>query len=447
MTSQTYRGKTALIIGLGLSGRAAAKFLIQQGAVVHGTDSSSVLLEENADILALRQLGMVARQEKEIRHIQQFDLIVASPGIPSTHPFCRLARELNREITGEIELGCRALKTSHLIIGITGTNGKTTTTLLVTHLLNKGGKKARALGNVGVPLTQEMTTLDPGEIIVLELSSYQLETLRQPVLHNGIILNVTPDHLDRYHSMEAYAAAKFCMEHCLKKGKSLYLEEQTFKNYGHLLRAIEPKTYGYSKSCFIYTDLESVFMKGKKVFSLPCQYRGRKSHDLENLMASYAVSHEFGLDGEQVVNGLETFKKPPHRMEWVLDKEGVFYYDDSKGTNIDAVIRAVQSLKGEIILIAGGMDKGSPYTPWIEAFVNRVKYICAIGQAARKIQAELSSHIPVQIFENLEQAVKYAARLAKKGDNVLLSPGCSSLDMFKDYAHRGKEFQHIVRQL
>lgn len=445
MALTTYQGKKVLVIGLGLSGRSAAAFLLTLGAEVHGVDRNAALLETHPDLLVIKQKGLTVKLDLEVNDLTGFDLVVLSPGIPISHPLAEKALQMGIELVGEIELGCRAAK--HSMIGVTGTNGKTTVTLLITHVLNKNGFQAKALGNVGVPFTQEILTLKPQEIAVLELSSYQLETLQQKILDEALILNVTPDHLDRYETMENYAEAKFKIERSVKKDGVLFVEQQTGIAYGSLLKERQASFYGYTANCAIYTDLESVFHHGEVVFALPSTLKGKRSHDVENLLAAYAVCSRRGISGPQFLQAYATFKKPSHRIEFVLEREGVRYYDDSKGTNIDAVMRAVQSLDGMIILIAGGVDKGASYTPWIQSFKGRVKLICAIGQAADKIKGQLSHQIPVHLSASLDLAIQHAAGLAKKGEIVLLSPGCASFDMFRDYVHRGEEFQRLVRQL
>lgn len=438
-------GRKVLVIGLGMSGRSASEFLLAHGALVHGIDRNAQGLMSHLEIQSLQQKGMTIQAEKDCSDITHFDLIVISPGVPQTHPLVQAALQAHVPVIGEIELGCQFA--SNPMLGITGTNGKTTVTLLVNHVLKQCGHPARALGNVEVPLTRELLTLPPQDMIVLELSSYQIETLYEPCLDAGVILNITPDHLDRYQTMETYAKAKCEMERCLKPNGHLYMEEKTWQEYGYLLKEKMPRLYGYQETSFIYSDLESVYRAGCKVFDLPSPLKNKKSHDLENLLAAYALCADKGVSGPDFLKAWKTFKKPAHRIEFVLERQGVRYYDDSKGTNIDAVIRAVQSLEGSIILIAGGVDKGAAYTPWLQEFRNKVKSICAIGQAAAKIREQLALHIPVTIFSSLDEAVQQAAQWAQKGDVVLLSPGCSSFDMFKDYAHRGAEFQRIVRQL
>lgn len=438
------KGKRALVVGMGMSGRSAAQFLLAHGALVHGVDRNEQLFQQ-ADIQALTKEGLTVQSEKECIDIHQFDLIVLSPGVPLTHPLVQAAQNARLPIVGEIELGCQVAKNP--ILGITGTNGKTTVTLLVTHVLNQCEIQACALGNVQVPFTRELLTLAPEVVVVLELSSYQIETLYQKVLEGALLLNVTPDHLDRYQNMEIYAQAKFDIERCLKPNHHLYIEENTWKEYGHLLKITTPRLYGYLSTSFIHSDLVSVFRDGKKVFDLPFALKDRKSHDLENVLAAYALCADRGVSGDDFLKAMSTFKKPSHRIEFITQHKGVNYYDDSKGTNLDAVVRAVQSLEGPIVLIAGGVDKGAAYTPWLEVFTNKVKMICAIGQAAAKIRDQIAPHIPVMIYHSLEEAVHVAAQSAEAGDNVLLSPGCASFDMFRDYAHRGEEFQRIVKDM
>lgn len=445
MDAWTLFNKKILVVGLGLSGRSAVHFLMAHDAYVWGIDRDEKMLETNKEIHDLRHKGLKVHSEKEKIEISQFDLVVLSPGVPLTHPLVISAKSSQVPVIGEIELGCRVAK--NRMIGITGTNGKTTVTMLVTHVLNQCNLKAKALGNVGVPFTKELLSISPQDIIVLELSSYQIETLQQPCLEAALLLNITPDHLDRYHVMDEYAKAKCLLERCLKKSRYFYIEEEAWKSYGHHLKTNVSRLYGYHDTSYVYTDLFSVYREGQKIFELPPTLKNRKSHDLENLLGAYAICSDFGVSGQDFLNAWSTFRKPAHRIEFVTEHQGVRFYDDSKGTNIDAVIRAVQSIEGPIILIAGGVDKGFPYTIWLKEFKNKVKCICAIGQAAVMIHNQLNSHIPVTIFNSLEESVKFAARLAKKGDTVLLSPGCSSFDMFKDYVHRGEEFQKIVRNL
>jgi UDP-N-acetylmuramoylalanine--D-glutamate ligase len=439
-----YKNKKILVIGLGLSGRSATRFLLRKQASILGVDGNLDNLSMHPDILELKMAGMQMQPDTDPVDFNDMNLVILSPGISRKHPLVVKALQAGIEVIGEIELGCRNLKNP--ILGITGTNGKTTVTLLVTHVLNYCGYHAKALGNIGQPFTQEIDRLKPDEIVVLELSSYQLETLKNKVLDSALLLNITPDHLDRYACMQDYAAAKFSIQNCLKEGCYSILEYQTLLSYFNLASGMY-RTYGYSAESFIYSDLKSIYRSGEKAFDLPEELHGQISHNLENLMAAYALCAERGVSASQFLEAYKVFRKPPHRIEFVLEHQGVCYYDDSKGTNIDAVIRAAQSIKGPIILIAGGVDKNFPYTVWSKELKDKVKQILAIGEAAKKIKDDVGSQIPVEIIEDLEQAVLKAAKMAKKGDVVLLSPGCASFDMFRDYAHRGEVFQQVVRSL
>lgn len=431
------KGKKVLVVGLGLSGRAAAEFLLSHGAEVHAVDRNAATLT-HVEVQALKEKGLVATLEEQVAAINEFDFVVVSPGVPTSHRLYQQAVDEGIEVLGEIELGCRSLKNP--VLGVTGTNGKTTVTLLVNHVLNHAGKRAKALGNVGAPLTKELAGVAPGDIIVLELSSYQLETLWQPVLDAAVILNITPDHLDRYPDMQAYAKAKIDIARCMKPTAPLYIDEKSFHEFRDLIDEKVFKKMGRDSA-------GDHFLLGDKSYPLSDDCRGMAPHDLENTMAAYALCCKMGVSESEFFAALASFKKPAHRIEFICEKEGISYYDDSKGTNIDAVIRAVSAVKGKVLLIAGGVDKGSAYTPWIEAFDKKVKGIFAIGQAAKKMQTQLSAHIPVTICDSLDAAVAAAKQQAERGDVIMLSPGCSSFDMFRDYAHRGDEFKRIVRTL
>lgn len=437
--------KSALVIGLGVSGRSAARFLLEQGCNVCGVDQNRSLLESNSELAELRYIGLTTYDETDSVPINTIDTVIVSPGIPPESPWYLAARNAGLPIMGEVELACRAL--NGRVLGVTGTNGKTTVTLLLEHILNQSGLVAKAIGNIGVPVTSQISECSPDQIFVLELSSYQLETLHSRVIDAGVILNITPDHLDRYQTMERYAQAKLRLKSCIKPEGKLYIEQGAYHAFHELLGNAEPFTYGYTSDCTISTDHKHILFEGSPVCALPSAFSSAASHDLENLLAAYALAREVGVTPQQFADAIVTFQKPPHRLEFVRTMGGINYYNDSKGTNTDAVVRAVKALNGETILIAGGVDKGSPYTPWEDAFRGRVRCICAIGQAAPKIKESLSSRYPVVPFETLAEAVSHASLLAKPGDNVLLSPGCASFDMFRDYEHRGEEFKRLVHAL
>ncbi len=439
-----YQGQQVLVLGLGVSGRSAARYLIKRGAIVTGVDKNPELLLGNAEIRELKELGLMVLKESDPIAMERFALVVASPGVPSSNPVYAAAMEKNIELIGEIELACREI--SAPIVAVTGTNGKTTVCLLLGHIFNALGRRAHVLGNAGVPLTSEIEREDD-LMIVCELSSYQLETMGQQVIDCAAILNITPDHLDRYPNMEAYAKAKLSIAKCLKQPGRLYVGERAAKEYPSLLKGIGHQTFGFDPASDVFCDTRSIYVKENIELILPDQYRGKSNHDVENIMAAYALCREMGIGPEDFLSALETFKKPPHRIEFVRSIGGISFYDDSKGTNLDAVICAVQSMPGNVVLIAGGVDKGWPFTPWIEAFGDKVKAVFAIGEAKKKLEKELSGHLPVRLSDSLENAVFQAFAIAEEGECVLLSPGCASFDMFKNYEHRGDRFKEIVREL
>jgi UDP-N-acetylmuramoylalanine--D-glutamate ligase len=440
------KGKKVLVIGLGISGRSAVQFLLKRSALVSGVDQNRDLLANNTELASLREKGLKTYHASDAFELD-FDLVLVSPGVPQTDNFYAAAKKAGIEIIGEVELACRFI--TGKMVGITGTNGKTTVTMLVEHVLNESGFPAHALGNSGVAITSEEAekAISANEIVVAELSSFQLETMHRRVLDAAVVLNVTPDHLDRYASIEDYAAAKIHIADCIKQGGEVFVEDICYQQYKHLMRQKTVKRYGYAPDCEIWTDTKSIFLGKTAICPVPQNYSNKKSHDLENLMAAFALCHVLGVSSAQFQKGIATFKKPAHRIEFVKTHNGITYYDDSKGTNIDAVIRAVETMPSGVILIAGGVDKGAAYTPWISAFANKVKLICAIGQAAPKIQKDLSQAIPVHMCNDLQHAVVHATGQAQNGDIVLLSPGCSSFDMFRDYAHRGEEFKRIVKSI
>lgn len=415
-----FSGKKALVIGLGISGKSAASFLLDRGAVVAGCDRNEALPSSDAEVAALCQRGLRFTSEGKMKSAEGFECVVLSPGVPPSHPCCVSARDLGIEVIGEIELACREI--SQKCFGVTGTNGKTTVTLLVEHVLKECGCNAMALGNVGTPLTSAVSQSGKSkeEMLVIELSSFQLDTLESVFLDAAVLLNITPDHLDRYGTMEAYAASKIAIGARIKPEGAFFVEEKCYRDYKPLFSTINVQLYGYSEKCGIYTDLKSLFSNGAKVSELPVTLQGKRSHDVENFMAAYALCSVAGVSAEQFVKAFATFKKPSHRIEHVKTVSGVQFYDDSKGTNVDAVIRAVEKFDGRVILIAGGVDKGFPYTTWADAFQGKVKAICAIGQAKDRIRSDLEDRIPVTLFADLQEAVIAAATIARKGDTVLL---------------------------
>ncbi|MBT4444990.1 MAG: UDP-N-acetylmuramoyl-L-alanine--D-glutamate ligase [Waddliaceae bacterium] len=412
----------ALVLGLGKSGTAAAQYLINKKA--------NVIVADNTDVIS--QCDLDATKILDTEPLPNVDIVIVSPGVPSNHSLICEAQQRGIEVVGEAELAMRNIDAT--IVGITGTNGKTTVTLMVTHILNACGKKAHALGNVGEPLINYVLKGYNG-IVVAELSSYQLETMSTESLDAAIILNITADHLDRYDSFEDYAAAKMKISSCMKTGAPLYATKKVLQNY-----SVEAHT-------FAMTEENKIIFNENIEYIVPVRYRMKAAHDKENIAAAFVLCKNLGVTEEEFFRGLETFVKPPHRVEQVRVLGGVTYYNDSKGTNVAAVVAAVDSVDGDVVLIVGGQDKASPFELWGEALYGKVKNVVAIGEAAETIYDKVSKTIPVAIERSMKGAVIAAQDVAKDGDSVILSPGCASFDMFENYEHRGKEFRKCVLEL
>lgn len=400
-----------LVIGHGVSGKAAAAFLRSQGHLVSVVDKKPAdgILPDTPDFPLLG-----------------FDQIILSPGIPQTHPLVQKAHSLNIEVIGEMELGCRHLK--NRIFGITGSNGKTTTVTLTTHILNASGKKARSLGNVGFSVCDYLLNADPSEILILELSSFQLETLREKVLEAAIVLNITPNHLDRHASMQEYAAAKAGIQNCLKKEGEAFVSKNILREFGPLF----PKADCFEKNLALF---ESV------------SYTQLEMCPKQSVQAAYLLCKRCGVTDIEFLSALKSYKKPSHRIEWVAEINKVAYYNDSKSSNIHSVLHAVERMEGQVVLIIGGVHKGSSYKPWIAPFQGKVRLIIAYGKAAPIMEYELSPHFPFVGVDRFADAVRCAKQMAKENEKVLLSPGCSSYDQFENYEQRGDEFKRLVREL
>lgn len=396
--------KQACVLGMGASGKAAAHFLQQRGFVVTCVDDDPTI-------------GCLATQKLKM---EEFDLFVPAPGVPRTHSLYLAAKKAGVEIAGEMELALRELK-GHRCIAVTGTNGKTTVVKWMEALLNGAGIAARALGNVGEVLLDYLSYEKEGEVLIIEVSSYQLETLHQRVFDLGFILNITEDHLSRYDSFDEYAKVKCHLEKCMRG--FLHVYSQVARQFGHHLH----------RPYEIY-EIDSVVKTG----------RWTAAHDLENATAVWRLAQFFGISAENFCRALDSFEKPAHRIEYVTEINGVAYYNDSKATNVDAVLKALSAMNGPVILLAGGVDKGGSFAPLL-VFKERISRILAFGQCRDKIAKELGALIPVEICGHMQEATERAHLLAKRGENVLLSPGCSSFDSFKNYAHRGDEFKKIVQ--
>lgn len=397
-----------LVIGYGLSGKAATAFLRMKGHIVIPVDKK----EGEGVLLDTGDLSL-----------EGFEQVILSPGVPQSHPLVQKALEMGIEVIGEIELGFRYLK--NRCFGITGSNGKTTTVLLTTHILNTAGKKARALGNVGESLTGYLLSVDPEEVLIIELSSFQLETLKTGAMEAVLVLNITPNHLDRYPSMQEYAEAKALIQNV---GREVFISKQVQTEFGALFKGAKD----FEK------DVELINTLSYTQLEMPSK---------QSVQAAYLLCKRCGVTDVEFLHGLQTYKKPPHRIEWVAEIDGVSYYNDSKSSNIDSVMHAVGRFEGPLILIIGGLHKGSSYRPWIEKFKGKVRHIIAYGKAAPIMEFELAPFFSFQTVDRFADAVKLAKAEAKKQETVLLSPGCSSYDQFESYERRGECFKRLVREM
>ena len=411
-----YKYLKVVVLGLGVSGRCAVAYLRERGDEVIGVDRMQTPLE-----------GIQVVSDSSLPQLEGVELLVKSPGIDSSHAWVQAAIEQDIPVVGEIDLALAELeKRSKRVLAITGSNGKTTTTLLAAHLLNTSGTRAVATGNVGVPLLSQIDGEE--EVFVVELSSFQLERIvLRPIFEGAVILNITPNHLDRHPSFNAYMQAKLNIALCLKERAPLYVTQQVLQACGSqivapLIKKVEPIwPLGYRDNHY-------------RLFP----------HDVENALAAFALT---GVSLANLQKGIETFVRPPHRLELVREIAGIKYVNDSKATSVDAVIKALQALEAPIILIAGGVDKGGAFSDWLFSCRGKVKSILALGEAAGRIERELGREMTVQKISSLQAGVRIATRQAKAGDTILLSPGCSSYDQFRDYQHRGETFTHLVREL
>lgn len=403
----------AAVLGLGKSGISAARYLQQAGYSVVATDDKATSAPEGIEF------------SKDI-DLNGCNFVVISPGIPLTHPVAKMAKDLGIEIFCDVELAFRNMQDAK-IVGITGSNGKTTTTSLACHMLNASGINAKTVGNIGTPILSETLS---GSLVV-ELSSFQLETMSSPALDAAVILNITPNHLDRHGTMEEYTKAKLRIGSILKPEATLWVKKGLFTGYHQ---------FGFDADCELYTDGAYIYRFGKKEAPMP----PLTAHNAENFLAAYALACSQGADPELCAASYASFTKPKHRLEYIGSHNDVQFYDDSKATSIDAVLRAVESIDRPIVLIAGGVHKGYPYDAWREPFTKKVRSLVLIGQAADIIEDDLQNAVPVVRASTFEEAVERARTLAREGDAVLLSPGCASYDMFTSFEERGKKFQQLI---
>jgi UDP-N-acetylmuramoylalanine--D-glutamate ligase len=449
-------GKKVLVVGLGKSGAAAALFLRARGAAVTVSDAKP--REQFKDeIPVLLEQGITVETGKHgERTFQNQDLIVVSPGVPFALPQLVEARRAGIPVIGEIELAAQYLQGE--IIAITGSNGKTTTTTLAGEVIAAGGRKTLVGGNIGTPAVSFVEQSSPDTWIVLEISSFQLETIERFRPRIAAVLNLSPDHLDRHGSMEQYIAAK-----------ARIFENQRADDF-FVLNADDPQTVamaaGIRSGIRWFSRRREVeqgaFVRDGRIMLregaaerevISCAEIGLKgAHNLENVLAAVAIGSLAGIEPAKMRTAIRDFKAVEHRLEYVATVAGVDYYNDSKATNVDATIKALEAFSGGIHLILGGKDKGSDYGVLNPLLRQRVRHVYTIGAAAAKIESQIDAgqkqaSIGLTHSETLSQAVRDAARNAASGEIVLLAPACASFDQFSSYEERGRLFKQEVHGL
>ncbi len=444
------KGKRVLVVGLGKSGIASALFLADRGARVAVSDTKSEE-ELHHEIPQLLDHGIVVEAGYHgERTFKEQELIVISPGVPADVPQLLQARQAGIPVIGEVELAARYLKGK--IVAITGSNGKTTTTALAGEIIAASGRETLIGGNIGTPAISFVDSATDDTWIVLEVSSFQLETIETFHPTIAVVLNVTPDHLDRHHTFENYAAAK-----------TRIFENQTGNDYAVLNAddstcvAMADKTqaavYWFSRQCAVE---HGAFVRGEAIIwrdadseqtIMPVAEISLKgAHNVENVLAGVCAGMLAGVDPADIRRAVAEFTAVEHRLEYVATIRGVQYYNDSKATNVDATIKALESFPGGIHLILGGKDKGSDYSVLNPLLEKRVKRLYTIGSAAAKIESQVKG-TQVASAGTIDNAVRRASESAAPGDIVLLAPACASFDQFVSYEHRGRVFKDLVRQM
>ena len=445
-------GRTAVVVGLARSGVAAARLLRDCGATVLGTDAKPIETL-GADARALVTLGIrVVLERDALAAVRRADLVVVSPGVPVDAPLAAAARAAGVPVIGELELGWRATEAE--TIAITGTNGKTTTTALTGALLSRQVRPVLVAGNIGTPLAAHALDFPPDGIVVAEVSSFQLETIEAFHPRVAAVLNVTPDHLDRHGSLAVYADAKarIFANQTSADCAVLNADDEGAVDLASRTRADVvwfSRTRLLSHGVSLRDGVITARLNGHHEEIAPVSDIGlRGSHNVENVLAATACALWTGISPEDIRRGIRAFRAVPHRIELVRELDQVAYYNDSKATNVDSAIKALESFSEPIVLIAGGKGKGQDFAPLAEACRGRVTRVVVIGEDGPKIAAALErAGIPVTRSATLKDAIAAARGDARPGGVVLLSPACASFDMFDHFEHRGDVFKDLVRQL
>ncbi len=442
-------GKKIIVVGLARTGVALCRFLVERGAKVTVTDQAdpSALAEARRDI---HGLGVTEALGVAQPDWQGYDAIVVSPGVPPELPWLMAARAAGVPVVGELEVAGPYIR--RRLIAVSGTNGKTTTTTLLWELLTASGQQPLVGGNIGTPVVSLLSRQDEADSLVLEVSSFQLDTAPHFHPQAAALLNVTQDHLDRYPGFDAYLASKTGLFRCQEAGdlQVLNADDPAVAALGrgrsrvYYFSAARPLTTG----AWLSHAALQVRLADSREATFPLEHiRLKGRHNLENIMAALLLALDAGADPGACREVLANFGGLPHRLEWVADRRGVSFYDDSKGTNVGAVACSLAHFDRPVILIAGGRDKDSDFSLLNDLIRTRVKALVLIGETREHLARVWRGLAPAYLADDMAAAVAQAGDLALPGEVVLLSPGCASFDMYKDYVHRGQTFQKQVREL
>ena len=442
-------GKNILVVGLARTGVALCRFLAERGARVTVTDQAPPddLADSRRDI---QGLGVVEDLGVAQPRWQGFDAIVLSPGVPPELPWLMAARAAGLPVVGELEVAAPFIR--RRLLAVSGTNGKTTTTTLLGEMLTASGLKTLVGGNIGTPVVSLLARQEAADLLVLEVSSFQLDTASNFHPPAAALLNLTPDHLDRYPDYDAYIASKASLFRRQEAGDLQVLNADDPAVAG-LDRGLS-RVYYFSATRPLATGAWlnhaalNVRLEGGREETFPLAYlRLKGKHNLENIMAALLLALDAGADPDACRAVLATFRGLPHRLEFVADKGGVSFYDDSKGTNVGAVATSLAHFDQPVILIAGGRDKDSDFSLLNDLIAARVKALVLLGETRERLARLWRGLAPTYLADDMAAAVAQAWDLARPGEVVLLSPACASFDMYRDYVHRGQTFQKLVREL
>jgi len=442
--------KQVLVVGLARTGIATALFCAARGAHVTVTEErSESQITETAAKLRAAGVTLELGGHKARTFVEQ-DLIVSSPGVPPTMPALASARVIGIPVWSEIELAWRFLRGR--LVCITGSNGKTTTTSLIGHILETAGLPVQVAGNIGTPLISRVDVSSDAGFTVVEASSFQLESISAFRPDVAVLLNVTPDHLDRHGSFETYgrSKARIFENQTEEDAAVLNADDAAAQQY----TPSRPPVFWFSRQkrvatgCFLRDD-EIVFRRdGTETVVLRRRDIGlRGDHNVENVLAAAAAATLAGVEPAAIAEGVRSFAGVEHRIEFVAAISGVEYFNDSKATNVDATLKALDAFPNNLLVILGGKDKGSDYTILRKSLRQHARMVLLIGAAADKIESQLGGVVPVERAGTMSRAVKLAEERARPGDTVLLSPACASFDQFESYEHRGRVFKQLVRGL